>query len=90
VVRGIEQRRWVSGEREEDFVEHCRGADRSLGARNRFFRAASRSKKTMIKLKSSKRHIERVALRALLNVEGMSGLGLSTSARASGKLMRRA
>jgi hypothetical protein len=69
VVRGIEERRRVPGEREEDFVEHGRGADRSLDARNCFFRAASRSKNTISKLKSSKRHIERVALRALLDVD---------------------
>jgi hypothetical protein len=91
VVRGIEERRWVPREREEDFVEHGRGDGRSLGARKRFFRAASRSKDTISKLKSSKRHIERVALHALLDVDELSGLLrlIVNKSRANGRLMHR-
>jgi NAD(P)H-hydrate repair Nnr-like enzyme with NAD(P)H-hydrate epimerase domain len=67
---GIEERGWVSGEREEDFVEHGSGDNGGaavVGACFLRLRTVRRWTKTMSKLNSSKRHIEgRVALRTSL------------------------
>jgi len=64
VVGGIEERGRVSGEREEDFVEHGRGNGKSLAWRGCVFRFVSRSEQAMSTLKSSNRHMGRVAVRA--------------------------
>ena len=64
---GIEERGWVSGEREEDFVKHGSGGAAVVGACFLRLRTVRRWTKTMSKLKTSKRHMEgRVALRTLL------------------------
>jgi hypothetical protein len=77
----------VSGEREEEFVEHGRGNGKSpVRWRGRVFRVARRWQKAMSKLKSSNRHIERVALRACLDADGSGMVGwTSTNPRASDK-----
>ena len=63
----IEERRRVSREREENFVEHGKGGVAAVGAWFLRVRAVRRWTKTMSKLKISKRHMEgRVALRTLL------------------------
>lgn len=67
---GIEERGRVSGEREEDLVEHGSGDNGGadvVGACFLRLRTVRRWTKAMSKLKSSKRHMNsRVALRTLL------------------------
>lgn len=55
---GIEERRWVSGEREEDFVEHGKGGAAVVGACFLRLRTARRWTVTMSRLNSSNRHMK--------------------------------
>lgn len=55
---GIEERRRVSGEREENFVEHGNGGVGAVGAWFLRVRTVRRWTKTMSRLNSSNRHMK--------------------------------